>query len=447
MNEINPYEGFANFYPLIDSGSYGGGLSFLKGKDGLVKLNNEEAFLWAYNNCPPLKAIIGKRGKYFNVAKIDIYDKKKNEPAKGLYADSIRTLLKRPNPLQTGKQFFAQQNAYLDLFGWCAVLEIKPFGMDKISAMWNIPPWLLTPKYETETFWNISDRNDLYRNFSFKWKNDNITFDKENIKVIFDDGFGTDNNMDLTIPDSRLKGEDYNVSNIVAALTATNTGITRRGPTGILSNNASDSVGHIPMMPGEKESVQKDFKRYGVTGQEYQVIITEANLSWQQMGSSLKDMELPVAIGNSVRSLCDSYGWPPELIAGTNADINYENKEHAKKDAYTGTIIPESESRWEQRTDGLITDPNLELRGDFSKVPILQEDRLLTAQVRETQSKSAEKEFRNNLITHNQWLVLIGYEPRTDAFGEKYYFELLALGWTFGNTTLSGGDTMVQQGK
>lgn len=441
MSLIDHYDGFTNFFP-INPGSYNGGLAFLNGGSTFHSLDNETNHLLAYNSCPPLKSIISKRAKAFNVGHIDVYDGTTGEKAKSAYADSIRKLLIKPNVIQTGKQFFAQQNTYLDLFGWCPVYQMKPYGMQNTSSLWNIPPWLLNPNFALQNFWSLDSSTPLFSSFSLTWRNEQITIDTENIKMIFDDGFGTDNNINLTIPDSRLRSLEYPIWNIVAALQASNTGITRKGPSGILSNNAKDTLSSLPIDPTEKKNLQDQWKRYGLTGQEYQVIITEANLSWQQIGSSLRDMNLHQEIAEDINHICDAFGWPPELMAYKTNDA-YLNRIHAEKNMYTGTIIPESNSRGEQRTNTLI-DPEsgLYLFSDFSGEAILQEDKLLTAQVRESQSKAAEKEFKNNVITLNMWLSLIGCDPRTDGYGEKYYYELIALGWQFGNTSLAGGDTM-----
>lgn len=426
---------------VLNPSGYRGGLMSIAGLGGILYgLNNEINHLRAYNECPPLKSIVGKRAKAFNVGKIDVFNKNTDKPATGPAAAAFRNILKRPNPLQTQKQFFAQHNTYLDIFGYCPVFMVRPFGVpDAISAIWNIPPWIFDIQF-TGGWLQQNHVNGIFSGYTMQWSTGLVTLPKENLKLIFDDGFGTDMDINLCIPDSRLRSQEYPIFNIIASLKARNTLITRRGPTGILSNQAKDSVGHIPMPDGEKKAVQQDFSRYGIVGQEFQVIITEANLQWQQMGFSTKDLMLFEEIEDDVNSLCDAFGWYPELLARTKS-ATFDNKEKAEKMAYNATIIPESESRIEQISNAIIgQDNNIEYRCSFDHIPALQAEILQTASARKESDIALEKEFKNNLITLDQWSVEQDLPLRSDGNGDKYYYELMALGWAFGNTSVGGGD-------
>ena len=426
---------------VLNPSGYRGGLLSIGGMGGILYgLNNEVNHLRAYNECPPLKSIVGKRAKAFNVGKIEVYNKNTDKSAKGDSAARYRQILKRPNPLQTQKQFFAQHNTYLDIFGYCPVFIVRPFGVnDEVTAIWNIPPWIFDIQF-TGAWLQQNHHDGIFAGYTMQWSTGLVNLPKENIKLIFDDGFGTDMDINLCIPDSRLRSQEYPVFNIIAALKARNTLITRRGPTGILSNQAKDSVGHIPMPEGEKQAVQQDFSRYGIVGQEFQVIITEANLQWQQMGFSTKDLMLFEEIEDDINSLCDAYGWYPELLSRTKS-ATFDNKEKAEKMVYNATIIPESQSRIEQLSNAIIgQNDNIEYRISFDHIPALQAEILQQAQARKEGDIALEKEFKNNVITLNQWLEALNYPLRTDGNGDKYYYELIADGWAFGNTSMGGGD-------
>lgn len=423
---------------VLNPSSYRGGI--IGAVSALFSLNTELNHLRAYNECPPLKSIVSKRAKAFNVAHIDVINTNTDKPAKGPQADAFRQILKRPNPLQTQKQFFAQHNTYLDIFGYCPVFIIRPFGMpSEVTAIWNIPPWLFNVQF-TGQWLQQNTVEGIFKGYTMQWSTGNVFLPTENLKLIFDDGFGTDMDINLCIPDSRLRSLEYPVSNIIAALKGTNTLIVNKGPSGILSNQAKDSVGHIPLPEGEKQAIQQDFRRYGIVGQEFQVIITEANLSFQQIGSPMKDLMLPETIQDSVNMLCDAYGYYPELLARSK-DTTFANKEKAEKMLYTGTTIPESESRLEQLSNALIgQDSNMRYLGSFAHVPALQAEAKELAEARKANDIALEKEFKNNVITLNMWLYVLEMPLRTDGFGEKYYYELFALGWQFGDTSTQAGD-------
>lgn len=434
--------GYSNEIALSDAvlnpSTYRGGL--IGAVSSLFSLNTEINHLRAYNECPPLKSIVSKRAKCFNVAAIDVINTNTKKSATGPQAAQFRAILKRPNPLQNQKQFLAQQNTYLDIFGYCPMFIIRPFGLTAdISAIWNIPPWLFNVQF-TGQWLQQNTVEGIFKGYTMMWSTGNVFLPSENLKLLFDDGFGTDMDINLCIPDSRLRSLEFPVANIIASLKGTNTLIVNKGPTGILSNQAKDSVGHIPMPDGEKRAVQQDFKRYGIVGQEYQVIITEANLSYQQIGSPMSELQLPETIQNSVNMLCDAYGYYPELLARTK-DTTFANKEKAEKMLYTGTIIPESESRWQQISSAIMGENNnLQYDASFAHVTALQAEAKEMADARKSNDIALEKEFKNNVITLNQWLEVLEMPARTDGMGDKYYYQLFALGIAFGDTSTQAGD-------
>lgn len=431
-----------NSYELHSDSYRGpGGLGVINGTNPIFSLNNELNHLRAYNECPPLKSIVAKRAKAFNVGLMDVYNTNTGKPApKGAEAQSYRNIIKRPNPLQTQKQFFAQQNIYIDIFGYCPILIVRPFGVnDALTAIWNIPPWLFNITF-TGLWLQQNDVTGIFKGYSLSWSTGAITLEPENLKILFDDGFGTDMDINLTIPDSRLRGQDLPVCNIIAALRARNTLITRRGATGILSNMGKDAMGMVPMADGDKKAVQEDFARYGIVGQEFQVIISESSLQWQQMGFATKDLMLFEEIEDDVNMLCDAYGYYPELLARSKG-VTFDNKEKAQKMLYTETIIPESQSRLEQFSNAVIGQNNvLIFQSSFSHVPALQAEALQKAQARKELDTALEKEFKNNILTLDEWRDAICMQLIGGEFGGKYYYELIELGWQFGNTTVTGGD-------
>lgn len=411
----------------------------LPGVNLLYSLNTELNHLRAYQECPPLKSIVSKRAKAFNVGVFDVWNKNTDKPATGPAAASFRQILAKPNPLQNRRQFMAQQNTYLDIFGYCPVFIIRPYGVnDAITAIWNIPPWLFNITF-TGNWLQQTSVAGIISGYTLQWSTGNVALPTENLKLLFDDGFGTDMDINLCIPDSRLRSLEYPVSNIIASLMGTNSLIVNKGPTGILANDGVDSIGSIPIEPSERTAIQKDFSRYGITGQQYQVIITEAHLKYQQIGSPMKDMMFPDTIEGAVNMLCDAYGYYPELLARSKS-ATFDNKEKAEKMLYTGTIIPESDSRLEQLSEAVMgSGNNLYYKSDFSQVPALQTEALESANARKALDGALQIEFKNNIITLNEWRDGIDKESISD--GDKYYYQYIEEGREFGNTGLQGGNS------
>lgn len=419
LEELNGWTGINENYFIEQAYSRGStaGLSF--GEDYFFALNNEQDFLRAFNVCSPLKSIIGKRSSAFNTGKRKVVKaddretRVNNKPTKDL-----EKLLKKPNILQNESQYMAQQNTYIDIFGYCPVIRMSPSAMPwEVTQIWNIPPWLFDIDY-TRKWLAQAKVSGIYESYWMTWEGKRTEIDFKNLFFVFDDGIGTQTDTNLTIPDSRLVGLDYDVCNIVAAMKSRNTLITKRGAVGILSNEAKDKVGVIPMGPDEKEDLQRDFKKYGIVGQPYQIIITDAALKWQQIGFSTKDLMLFEEVEDSVNSLCDAYRWLPQLMSrGKASQLNGNDRKEAQKQVYRDSIIPESQSRLEQLMAGIAASDNgvtygdLVIIADFSEVEVLQEDKKLMAEIADLNSKTFMLLYQQGLVTKNMWLIKMGMEP------------------------------------
>lgn len=402
-NEVDLRE-LRNFF-IEDSAMRGRPLFSFGGNDYFFALNNEKDFLQAYRLCPPLKAIVGKRAKAFNSGTLGIVNHSTGKPATG--RTELKAFLDRPNILQSGDQFLAQQNIYLDIFGYCPVLTMRPSGMpDELGGVWNLPPWLFDLNYTTKWL-NQFKFEGIYKEFFIYWNGERVPLDMKNVRFIFDDGIGTDHDSNLTIPDSRLVGLEYPVSNIVAAYKSRNTLITKRGAIGILSNEMEDNSGNIAMRPGQKDDLQKDFAKYGLVGQPFQIIVSDAKLKWQQMGFPTSELMLFEEIEDSINRICDAYGYPSVLLARSQG-ATFENQKVARRDLIENTIIPECKSRLIQFTRILSPDDTIEIVRDYSGLMVFQEDEKLKSDSRLAKDTTCEKEYDNNLITKNDWLRALG---------------------------------------
>lgn len=415
---------FKSIEHFIEHGKRHSSFYGLAGESCFIDLCNERDYLDAYNNCSPLKSIIAGKSKAFNSGRVFVKNRNTGKEVKSGIAKTITDLLKKPNPLQRQNQFFIQQNIYVEVFGYCPVLKINPAGMpDEISSVWNIPPWLFDIEY-TKKWLQQTDINQIYDSYWINWNGVRAPINKKNLSFIFDDGIGTEDDTNLTIPDSRLKGLSYEVSNIIAAYKSRNTLITKRGAIGILSNRAEDADGATAIMPNAKEDLQKQFGRYGLTGQAYQIIITDANLEWQQMGFPTKDLMLFEEIEDDIYRICDAYGYKSVLLA-TTKNTTYENQNTARKSMYEETIIPESAARMEQFSDILMPDDtNNVIDRDFSHLAVLQEDKVQAAIARNTLDTALQVEYTRGLITKNDWREKLGDERLSideDPTGDDYF--------------------------
>lgn len=406
------------------------GASFFEfaGKTLYFNLNCEEDYRKAYLACAPLKAVVNRRASMFVNGKYTVMNGDK--PARGDYARDLLALLNRPNCLQTGKQFKAQQNIYIDLFGYCPVLKIAPVGMPgAIKAMWNLPPWLFKIDFQKVQFYDQLDKKDIYKQFYIEWDGVKRPLDMDAVFLVLDNSIGTHNNSHLLIPNSRVKSLEYSISNDVAAKQAANALITKKGAIGILSKDPGNGQ-YAPLKIGaEKEEIQRDFHRYGLTGQEWQVIITDASLKWQSMSTPVKDLMLFETMTSAQSDICDGMGMYMYLMNNKGGQgTTFTNLNEAKKSQYQDFIIPDDEARTEQMAENLIpSDKGLDLKTDFSHVEVLQESQQAKAVTMKAQADAYQSQYDLGLMTRNDIMEAMG-KPRVTGIPEMdlYSFQQTA---------------------
>lgn len=380
--------------------------------------------LTAYECCAPVNAIINRKAQAYINGKTWVLNTRGKE-ATSAEAKKLQALFKKPNPLQSWKQFEAQGYIYQQLFGYTIVLPIKPVGFKEnidASALWNIPPFMVDIE-ETNKLFYQSDTRGIIKQIVLTYKGQRTILNVEDIYIMKD---FTPSFCSLVIPESRIKALELPINNIIGAYESRNVLINYRGALGILTKDAGDGgqYGALPLPEGEKENIQNDFRRYGLKHHQWQIIITSASMKWQQMGYATKDLMLFEEVEGSTMAICDSYGFPYQLMASAKG-TTFANVNEGKKLLYQDSIIPESESIYEQWDQFFNTEKyNLQLNKDYSHVAVLQEDQLQAAQARAARNGALLIEYQNDLITMNRWLELNGEDPRPD--GDRYYSEIKA---------------------
>jgi phage portal protein BeeE len=147
-----------------------------------------------------------------------------------------------------------------------------------------------------------------------------------------------------------------------------------RGALGILSNATSDKIGAIPLDPDERDRVQQEYSReYGGLDGQRQLIITSADLRWQQMAISPDKMGLFQETEADFNKILDAFGLPSELFVRA-AGSTYENQKQARKGAYVDTIIPDANEWISGINNKYRKGAKTKLIMDYMHLPIFQED-------------------------------------------------------------------------
>lgn len=396
--------------------------------------------LTAYKQCPPLTSVINRKAQAYINGKTWIMNTQGKE-ATSPDAKKLKKLFARPNPIQSWKQFEAQQQIYIQLFGFSIVFPIIPAGFEKYgpieaSSMWNIPPFMIDIKESNKIFYQ-TDQSGIIDKIQLTYRNQKVDLPLKSLYIFkdFTPSFET-----LVFPESRVQTLQMPINNIIGAMESRNVLINYRGALGAFTQEQSGGqYPTIPMQPAEKEQLQKDFARYGLKNRQWKFIITTAALKWQQIGIATKDLMLFEEIDSDTMMICDQFGYPYRLLANNSSNsLGGSDVKQYKQLLYQDTIIPEAESCYEQWNNMFLTEErNINIQKDYSHLPILQEDEKDKATARYTRNQALLIEFQNNLLTLNRWLELNGEDTLTTPEGKLYYYQLVAQGWKFG----SGGAT------
>ena len=427
---------------IIDPATFRSAMAetFLIGGAGLQSFVYEDhnSSLKAYVKCPPLTAIINKKAQAYINGKTWIMDEQGKESV-SLFSNKIKKLLAKPNPLQSWKQFEAQNYIYQQIFGFCIVLPIIPVGWkgnENASSIWNIPGNMIVPKETSKIFYQ-TDLSGILEKITLVYKGvtSELPLDKIYIFKDFTPSFNS-----LIFPESRICSLELPINNIIGAYESRNVLINYRGALGIISNNQKDAAGYIPLKENDKIQLQKDFLRYGLKGQQWKFIITSADLKWQSMSVPTKDLMLFEEVTDNTMAACDAYNYPYPLMSSARTNsLGGSNADPNKKLLYQDAIIPESESMYDQWNIFFKCAENkVRMEKDYSHVAVLQADKGQTATARNTMGQALDREFKNNWITYNRVLEIL--EEDTIPGMDKYYKDLLEEGYVFGQQA-----TIIQQ--
>lgn len=407
----------------------------IMGADKAFVWGNYNASLIAYQQCPIVSTVINRKAQcHTNGAwKILNADKKESQspPAK-----AIRKLLKKPNPMQSGKQFKAQCSVYKQIYGYAPILIIRPVGFENDPSrwkLWNIPPWMLLVQDNQEFFFlsNVQPFKMIrltYMGYSVDLNPKDVFFLKEN--QISTGMFMANANMEnvsLFLPDSKLFPLESNIRAFTSSLRSRGAIIENRGPQWILSNDSNDNgdAGLFPIDEEDKEELHKDFMRYGIMHGQRRAIITDAKLKLQTVGFDVGQLKLLEGEVQDAKAICDQLNYPPELLG--LIDSKYDNQDVAERALYTNSIIPDSISEDEQWADLFgMDDLGLTLCTDFRHVAALQENIAETGKGRFAMDQGLLIEWNNDQLTWNEWRVALGKDPvvgrdlyRTDMIRAK----------------------------
>ncbi len=298
--------------------------------------------------------------------------------------DAIIKLLRNPNWFQAEKEFMRQTKLFHEIFGNEYLYAFFGVGSEpsKSKALYTLPPNGMKVTYDQskEPFFLTTERPDTVK---YVYRSDNVDYPIANEQIVH----LNDNRVNVTDEKKKdfLKGESKQeglkpaLNNLRMAYETRGVILKRRGGLGILSNAGADVSGQIPLEKIERDRLQKDYSQYGGLEGQDNLIITNANLKWQQMSVSPDKLGLFTETEEDFYKICDAYGTPMELFASKKG-VTYENQNEARKSFYDNTVMPEA-NEWAGSLSSFFygKESPVQIVIDYSDLSIFQEDLELQA--------------------------------------------------------------------
>ena len=368
----------------------------------------------AYNFNPIVNAIINKKIAARMNARYSIVnaDNKPVEPR--LIDKAIWKLLTTPNPAFTWREY--QKNAYgfQQIFGESKHNPVLPAGFEKLSsgrmieyadAIWCIPPWFLYEVITNKIFLQ-TELSGIIKNYNLigGFSDNETNIAPETVLRIRDTPIWATARMDRQIwGQSRLYSLQKPVGNIMQAYDARYNLMQNRGAVGIVSQESNGNLPPVALDPKEKENIENAyFAKHGINGNRSPVIVSKANLKWQAMTFSTKDLLLFEEIEDDARILTIAFGVPFGVTPFDNraSSLNGTQQQSSMIEFYSETIIPETENDMDCWTHYLkLDEKGFRIKADFSHMPIFQKSQLEAARAFAFLSDTYMNAFKNKLCT------------------------------------------------
>lgn len=310
--------------------------------------------------------------------------------------------LSSPNPLNNWTDFLINYYVNKKVQGNSYIYKYSPSGFNDIknTGLWVLPAQYVyampNPNVKLSTYWNGDNKEEFVRGYSFYfnqidlntkpiWETRSIMHVKEpNLRLKQTEFF-----FDLLHGESPLATLTEPITNIRKAYEAQNVILKKRGALGILSPEpVKDQVATTIYTDKDKAKLQEQFQQYGLGEEDWQFIISNVAMKYQQMAVPVRELQLFEGIENSMIAICNTYNFPIVLLNYLKG-ATFSNVNELKKSLYQDNIIPEANAFMNELSNFLeLPKQGLVLKPDFSHIPILQDDAKVEAEKDEIVIKS-----------------------------------------------------------
>jgi len=390
------------YYSLIHPEKLGGSI-FYPVKS---KYHKEQNILKDFEEIPELNAVINWKARAFSNMNLRVVSKTTGE----IVENDISTLLRQPNWWQGQGEFLKQTKLFHDIFGNEFLYFLSTVGFNTVKAFYTMPPQNMEVCDKNELPFFMSLESNLQYNFT--WKGKEYTLDPEKIIHLNDNNVNI-NSENYVLGKSKIESLKDPLKNIRASYNARGVNLYQNGPMGIISSAARDGAGSIPLLPEDKEQVQKELRTYGALENQFKYIVTSNALDFTPISADTEKLLAFEEVREDFDKIMDAYGLTKDIFSSAE-NSTFENKKEAEKQAYQNTIIPEA-TEWIAAINKKFDTGNKPyvIVGDYWHLPVFKENMQETANTLQTLTNSLSTQLADGVITVDE------YKEKLNEFYEK----------------------------
>ncbi|GIV35394.1 MAG: hypothetical protein KatS3mg031_2929 [Chitinophagales bacterium] len=274
-------------------------------------------------------------------------------------------LLQEPNWLQSGKEFLLYTKIMREVYGNEYIFVLRPFGMNTPRALYSLMPLYVKAKIKQDAPYFFTTEPEV--EYKYDDNKHKLVLNQADVIHFTSNRFQIGNEI---AGNSTLDALTPVINNIINAYEARGVLLRYRGALGILSNETKDGVGNPYVMDEkEKQRIQQEYSNYGLRSDQYQIIITNQSVKWQQMTVDPDKLGIFEEIRESYNKILDAFGVPPDLVTRQQGST-YENQRQAELGFYVRTIIPEM-SEW---IAGINSALGSNITAEYTHLPIFNDN-------------------------------------------------------------------------
>ena len=341
-----------------------------------------------YVEIPELRAVVNKRASMMASNIPCLYDKNGEKVESHWLLDLIR----EPNPKQSWNDLVYSLSVNDSLYSNTFAYAPKR-SFDIVNLIIPLPSDRITINTTGKKIKQM-DQDGLIKNYEFTYDDGKIeTFDVEEVIYLM----STDG-TNLINPVSRMEALKFPLSNIRASYHKRNVLLENIGSIGILSAKNNDIGGAIPMTPEERKEIQRDWYRRSKD----ELIITEADVTWQPMSYPTRDLLLFEELNADKLAIVDTFGLNIYVFS-QESGATFTNVRDGIRMAYNDTIIPQTQAMYDSMMEQMgLTDEGYTLHADFSHLTVLQKDEKESADALKIRSEALNKILESGVVLSDE---------------------------------------------